>query len=304
MEKYFKQIENIIMNEEYNDTKKDTNLRMLRRVYKYLLKCNKTFKDIEKEDIVNIAKNIKSRSYASLNIHLLALNDICTYMDKEDCKLIINSEQKDIEIKESVEKCKNRYFTENEIMSFCNLLINPQDKFLVYGLFCGINGKANQDLLGLKVDQIDMDKRIIKLEDRMISIDDFMYDICLDVLDPVYGGIYYKYTVDGREDRSNNSYELNFESPFVIKTKPYSKNNYGTMQMKVAGLTKRLHKLTEITGIPVSPIDVYRSGIMNKMYKIKKEGWTQGQIEEFLKMNNIKMRSYELKRIFEMKYCK
>jgi len=53
----------------------------------------------------------------------------------------------------------NKYFTINEIQNICDSLINPQDKFIIYGLFKGLYGKAYSDLLELKIIDLDMEIR-------------------------------------------------------------------------------------------------------------------------------------------------
>ncbi|WP_270504371.1 hypothetical protein [Paraclostridium sordellii] len=315
MEQIKEQIEdvtNMIENDDYIYTKKELNLRTLKEYKTYLLETGKRFEDLEKEDIINLAKRLKSSSYTYLNIQVDSLNHILKYVNREDILLNVNGihkshdrENKDFDIKEHIQDTSDRYYTKREIQDICDLFINPVDKFIVYGLFCGIDGKGRSELLNLKKDQINFENKTITLSDRIIYIDDYMEDILKDTLNPVFGSRYYKYLDDKVEGSTSESYDLNFDSEYVIKTKPYSKNNYGLNPMKISGFNQRMKTLNDyLEDFKLVPRDIVRSGVIDKMYKIKKSGWTQGQVQEFLKQNNIKMQSFELKRIFELKYNK
>lgn len=300
----------MLEDENLSKTRKDLGVRMSKKIKKYFVDSNKTFESMNLDDVLNIAKSIKSRSFGSLNVQIDALNDVLEYADRKDLQINVNGvhqgkETKVFDIRENlIDDVSERFYTKEEVQDICNTFINPQDKFIIYGLFCGIDGKARTDLLNLKVDQIDFENKIIKLKDRIIYMDDYMYDICKDVVDKEFSSTYYKYIMDNSKSFTSDSYELNFDSEYVIKSKPYSKNGYGLDPMKLAGVNRRIKALGEFVDCNLSPKNLTRSGIMDKMYRIKKSGWTQGEIEEFLKQNNYKMQAYELKRIFESKYCK
>ena len=312
IKKQIADVTNMIENDDYIYTKKELNLRTLKEYKTYLLETGKRFEDLEKEDIINLAKRLKSSSYTYLNIQVDSLNHILKYVNREDILLNVNGihkshdrENKDFDIKEHIQDTSDRYYTKREIQDICDLFINPVDKFIVYGLFCGIDGKGRSELLNLKKDQINFENKTITLSDRIIYIDDYMEDILKDTLNPVLGSIYHKYLDDKVEGSTSESYDLNFDSEYVIKTKPYSKNNYGLNPMKISGFNQRMKTLNDyLEDFKLVPRDIVRSGVIDKMYKIKKSGWTQGQVQEILKQNNIKMQSFELKRIFELKYNK
>lgn len=307
---FTKILDTIEKDDKSSRTKKELNIRMAKKIKQYLLENNKTIENMNLDDAVNVAKSIKSRSFGSLNVQIDALNEVLKWAGREDLEINVNGihqgkETKVFDIKENlIDDVKKRFYTKEEVQDICNTFINAQDKFIIYSLFLGIDGKARTDLLHLKVDQIDFDNKIIKLKDRIVYMDDYMYDICKDVVDKEFSSTYYKYIMDDSKSFTSESYELNFDSDYVIKSKPYSKNNYGLEPMKLSGINRRIQALAEVVNCNLSPKNLTRSGIMDKMYRIKKSGWTQGEIEEFLKQNNYKMQAYELKRIFESKYCK
>lgn len=309
LDEQFKNIRDTIENEDYIYTRKELNNRTLKIFRKYCLENDKDFTTLNKEDVLNVAKSLKSSSYSYLNIQIDSLNEILVYADREDLIVNVNGihethdrENKEFDIKEHVMDTSDRYFTKEEIQDICELFINPVDKFIVYGLFCGIDGKQRSELLNLKKDQVNFENGTITLSDRTIYMDEYMRNVLRDTLDPLLGSVYYKYLDDEVEGSTSESYDLNFASEYVIKTKPYSKNNNGKNPMKLAGFNQRIKKLKEATGFNLVPRDLVRSGVMDKMHRIKKTYWTQGEIQEFLKQNNIKLQPFELKRIYEMKY--
>ncbi|HSQ90230.1 MAG TPA: hypothetical protein VLM92_15665, partial [Romboutsia sp.] len=183
-----------------------------------------------------------------------------------------------------------------------NLLTNPQDKFIIYGLFNGISGKENQHLSNLKAKDIDLENGKIYIPDRVVAMDEYMKDICVDMLDPVFGATYYRYIDDKKNNLCPDNYELNFKSEYAIKSRPTNMNSDGLEPMKKEGIKTRLHKLSKVTGMSLSSKDLVRSGVMHKMNKIKKTGWTVVEIKEFLNQNNFKMQPFALQKLYDLKY--
>ncbi|EQK40103.1 hypothetical protein C672_3470 [[Clostridium] bifermentans ATCC 638] len=305
-------IKDVIESEDCADTAKQLRKRTLKEFKNFMLENDKNFDEINKHDVINLAKRLKSRSYSYLNIQIDSLNYILKHANREDLYLHVNGihksynrENKEFDIKENIIDTSDRYYTREEIQGVCKKLINPVDKFIIYGLFCGINGKERAELLNLKKDQVNFENNTILLSDRIVYIDEYMGTVLKSTLDESCGKIYFKHLDDTVEGSTSDSFELNFKSPYVIKTKPYSKNNYGIQPMKLAGFNQRIKTLNiYLQDFKLVPRDIVRSGIIDRMYRIKKEGWTQGQVEEFLKQNNIRSQAFELKRIFEMKYNK
>ena len=203
-----------------------------------------------------------------------------------------------------------RFYKEKELQDICETLVNPQDKIILYGLFAGLRGTAYKELLELKVKDINFDKNYIQLKDRRIEIDNYFKSILEDAVDPLFGGTYHKYYNPNSGATSNSSYALNMESEYVIKTKPYSKNNNGLNAMTNSGLQTRVEKLSNVINRPLVPIDIVRSGIMSRMNKIeeqwnkdsKDDFWGTERLIPFLKENKLKAEPFELLRIYKQKY--
>lgn len=193
-----------------------------------------------------------------------------------------------------MKKGKYTYFTREEIQDVCDLFINSVDKFIIYGLFCGIDDEEKKDLLLLKKDKINFENKTIIITNRIIYMDEYMENVLKDTLDPVFGSRYYNYIDD---------YELNFDSQYVIKSKPDIKNNNGLDSMKVSELNEKIKILNgHLEDFNIAPENLVISGLMDKMYTIKKSGWTQSEVEEFINQNNIKIQVDDLKREFKIKY--
>lgn len=254
---------------------------------------------------------IANRSYGAMKTRVDAINDILKWL-KTDIKLSMT----DFNTSNILQDKKIRYFTKEEIQDVCDLFINAQDKFIVYGMFCGIFGKAYDDLLTLKVSDINFDDKTIKTKSgKIIYMDDYLLDVVKDTVSPIYGSTYYKYMMNA-EGSSTGEYKLEMKCEYVLKSKPYSKNNYGFDAMKVNGIQRRLVKLSEVlnfdlnendTQVSLSGTDIYRSGIMDRMHTeeiTRGLEWTCASLEEWLKENDIKSQVFELYRLYKNKYKK
>lgn len=293
---------NYIENQESFD---DVRKSVIRCVYNNMAIWEKVKRkdvlEMDKMDLLDLCnRKFAKRSYGSLKTRVVAINDILNWLDI-DYRLSMSDFNED-----TFSKDTDRYYTIEEIKDICDLFINPQDKVIVYCTFMGAYGIGHKDLLNLKEKDIDFENKLLKLENNWIIIDDYLEDILRDTLDPVWGGTYYKYIVDeGKKGTCSDSYELNMRCEYVLKPKPYSKNNQGLDKMKTSGIQRRLKKLSEYSETTLNAIDIYRSGLMHKMYLKEQEtgqSWTVEAIQRWLKDNNYKSQPYELLRLYKDKY--
>lgn len=61
------------------------------------------------------------------------------------------------------------------------------DKFIIYSLFCGIDGEEKKDLLLLKKDKISFENKTITLINRIMYMNEYMEYVLKDTLDPLFG---------------------------------------------------------------------------------------------------------------------
>lgn len=277
-----------------------------RNTYRKLVELEKKFeKNIIELDNKAIAESVKKASYQSIMQEIYMVNQIFGLLNSNR-RLTINDFDE-----EMLKVDTNRFYTQSELQDICESLINPQDKILLYGLFAGLRGIAYKELLELKVKDINFEESYIQLEDRKLKIDDYFRCILADAVDPVYGGVYYKYYDASSTPKSNDSYELNMESEYVIKSKPYIKNNNGLNPMTNSGFQTRIEKLSNVLKRSLVPVDLVRSGIMSKMNELETY-WKEHDIDDkfwgtetlipYLKSHKLKAEPFELLRIYKQKY--
>lgn len=327
MLKESKKVFDLYVNErQYADTKVSVLNGVYKKLEKWESKLNKNILNMTKDEILNlcveeddvrglerdslgrerkaISTSIANRSYGAMQTRVEAINDILGWL-KSDIKLSM----RDFDSNKVLKKTdKQRYFTKEEIQDICDLFLNPQDKYIVYGLFSGIYGKAYSDLLELKVEDVDMINRTIATKSgKVIVMDDYLYDVIKDTLDPEDGGYYLKTFADGNEGTSTEGYALKTDSEYVLRPKPYAKNNNGYDPMKLNGIQTRLKKLSEASEVKLSGLDLYRSGLMHQMHLMEENKgakWTCASVEEWLKENEISAQPFELYRLYKNKYDK
>ena len=129
-----------------------------------------------------------------------------------------------------------------ELQELVNKLDNGIDKFIVAGLFYGLNGGSTnkEQLLNITTDSVDFEKSTITLPDgRVVVMDNFLKKITKEAIEQK---IYIKM---GSQGKTNEDYYLNPSNKFIIKTKPTSKNNNGIDSLTFAGLRTRLSSISK-----------------------------------------------------------
>ena len=209
-----------------------------------------------------------------------------TYLNRED--LLITTKDFPDQILEK----KTDLFTKQEIIDICDSLVNAQDRFIVYALFSGIRGNKYEDLVKLKVKDINFETKEISLPSgKIIKMDDYLEDILRDITDKEFGCYYYKLNRSGQYD-INSYYKFNMDSEYVLKVKPTVTNNHGLGFMSFQGLQTRLKGLSSVLNIQILGVNVYRSGVISRMHDIK-DTWSQSEILNFLKENQYNLTAYE-----------
>ncbi len=291
-----------VNNKKWNKFMEDKSINTYRRLIKVEEKYNKNILDIDNK---TIAENTKRLSYQAIMQEIYMINQIFEFMGSN--KRINIGDFSDDMLKVNT----NRFYTREELQDICESLVNPQDKILLYGLFAGLRGTAYKELLELKIKNINFEGNYIQLKDRRIEIDSYFKSILQDAIDPVYGGTYYKYYNPSSGSKSNSSYSLNMDSEYVIKAKPYVKNNNGLNPMTNSGFQTRIEKLSNILNRSLVPIDLVRSGIMARMNDLEKywqendmldKFWGTEALIPYLKDNKLKAEPFELLRIYKQKY--
>ena len=246
-------------------------------------------------ELIKLANKICKTSYYGLYTNLLHVNEILTFLDRED--IIINTKDFQDQILEN----KSNLFTKEEIIDICNSLVNAQDKFILYALFSGIRGNKYEDLVKLKTKDINFKTKEIYLPSgKIIKMDEYLEDILRDVTDEEFGSFYYKLNRSGLYT-INSFYKFNMNSEYVLKVKPTKTNGDGLGFMSFQGLQTRFKGLSKVLGKSILGVNVYRSGVISRMHDVK-DTWVQTEILNFLKENQYNLTSYETQRAYEELY--
>lgn len=293
------------MSKEIKTISKDYEVK-LERVNKKLNRFMKIeglkLQELTKEDVVKfVLEYFKTINRSSYYNNVRILNDI---LKNNNINIFINS-------KDYVDECvkikDEQYFTKREIQDICMATVNYQDKFILYALFNGICGEKYEELLNIKIQDIAEDNSYIDLPTRRFMCDDYMKNIIRGCKKQT---AYNKY-IKSADLRAGDSYELNMESPYLIKVMPTARNNYGATAMSIGALHRKFMKiereLEERTGEPIilSGTSLIASGILFEMFLQEIENnksWNVEEIDNFLKMNGIKKNPNEVYRAYHNRY--
>lgn len=191
-----------------------------------------------------------------------------------------------------MEKIKG-YVTELELKKGLAKLDCDQDKFLLLAIYNGITGKSGlSELAKLKVEDINFDKGIVMVEDRIITMDEELKKI-------TKGAIEQKtYATEVFSKFGQEEYDLNTDSPYVLRVKPRAVNNWGVEPMTYNGLRTRIARILAKAGLDTTTSQLETSGIVNELLK-EKEEWTVMDVEFSLRIKNIKANAYRIYNIIK-----
>ena len=193
----------------------------------------------------------------------------------------------------------NFFITKEEIINVCQAFSNAQDRFIVYALWNGINGKEFYDLRNIKLTDIARDDSSININGKIFKCDEYMQK-CIR-----YTRLAYMYQTLG--DGVYSYYTFNMDSPFLLKTRCTKKNNDGMNIMTKSIIQQKLVKLTKYyndqygTNINLSGRNLIKSGVLYKLHEVEKKEnikWSISKMDKWLKKNNIKMNMNEIYRTY------
>lgn len=180
------------------------------------------------------------------------------------------------------------YIIRENLMDVIGLLTNPQDQFILMAIYNGIAGKNNMsDLLNLKVKDVDFEKHIITVGDRIIPMDADFEKITLET---VTEKIYYS---ESTSKYANKDVEFNPESPYVIKVKPIASNLWGIQPLKYTGFRTKYANIRKKCDLEVNPSELETSGLINELLAERKD-WTVADIQFALKIRNTPFNAFRL----------
>lgn len=209
--------------------------------------------ELSKSQLHEFIQNIwlKDKTYATANGYLVYINNV---LKKE--KNINTFTSSDFIIKETIDNL----ITKEELDLLVNELENPQDQFILYALFNGIYGKQAQELRYLTVNQVDLKKQTITLENRVIKMDKEFSEITASAIEQ--NSYYLTHFSDGARVEK---IEFNMSCKYVIKQRMIARNSNGLDVISYEGFRARLKKLSKVLGFNVTSDSLVKSGYAYKL---------------------------------------
>ena len=208
-----------------------------------------------------------------------------------------------LEEKDLVEECvyfdNSKYFKKTQILDMLNLLINAQDKLMIYLIFNGILGKGYKELINIKVSDVAKDYTYINVDGNKILCDDIMKELLKDTMEQE---VYVQTTKSG----NTMYYDFNMNNEFLFKPIISRTNNNGLNAYNRNGITRKLLRLTEELqheglNVVISATGLFQSGIMHKLFVfsiLNNLECTINNVENYLKINGYRINANE----FTLKY--
>lgn len=208
-----------------------------------------------------------------------------------------------LEEKDLVEECvyfdNSKYFKKTQILDMLNLLINAQDKLMIYLIFSGILGKGYKELINIKVSDVAKDYTYINVDGNRILCDDIMKELLKDTMEQE---VYVQTTKSG----NTMYYDFNMNNEFLFKPIISRTNNNGLDAYNRNGITRKLLRLTEELqheglNVVISATGLFQSGIMHKLFVfsiLNNLECTINNVENYLKINGYRINANE----FTLKY--
>lgn len=252
---------------------------------KGLNNTNITEDDLREFTIENIKTINRSAFYNQLNIFKEILDVKGIKYDLKETELIDDCLYFD----------ESKYFKKTQILDIINLLINAQDKLLIYMIFNKILGKGFKDLLEIKLFDIAEDYSYINVNGNKILCDEVMKELVKDTIEQeVY--------VNTTKTRNVVYYDLNMNSEYLFKTLSNKYTNNGLEPMKRSNLSRRFTNLSEELqyeglNINLTATGIYQSGILHDMFLMQildNIVWSISNIKNYLDINGYKINQNEL----------
>ncbi|MDZ4982489.1 hypothetical protein GNF79_06945 [Clostridium perfringens] len=167
-------------------------------------------------------------------------------------------------------------------------LDNGIDKFIVAGIFYGLNSSDyREQLLNIKTSSVNFEESTLTLPNgRVVVMDDLLKEVTREAIEQK---IYVKM---GSVGGTNEDYELNQNSEYIIKSKPTSFNDYGIKPLTDGGFKSRIRAISVflVGNTSITPSYLKKSGALEYLKTLDKN-LTIRMVEK-----KLKDRGYNLRR--------
>ena len=160
------------------------------------------------------------------------------------------------------------FITKKGLEEKLDKLDNGIDKFIVAGIYYGLNrSNYREQLLNIKTSSVNLEESTLTLPNgEKVVMDDLLKEV---VREAVEQKIYVKM---GSLGGTNEDYELNPNSEYIIKSKPTSSNEMGIKPLSNAGFKSRMRTISTflVGDTSLTPTLLKKSGAYEKLKTLDK----------------------------------
>ncbi|EOU1723619.1 hypothetical protein M1Z83_000616 [Clostridium perfringens] len=172
------------------------------------------------------------------------------------------------------------FITKKGLEEKLDKLDNGIDKFIVAGIYYGLNrSNYREQLLNIKTSSVNLEESTLTLPNgEKVVMDDLLKEVTREAVEQK---IYVKM---GSLGGTNEDYELNPNSEYIIKSKPTSSNEMGIKPLSNAGFKSRVRTISMflVGDTSLTPSLLKKSGTYEKLKTLDKN-LTIRSIEKILK---------------------
>ncbi|WP_415349451.1 hypothetical protein [Clostridium perfringens] len=160
------------------------------------------------------------------------------------------------------------FITKKFLKENLDKLDNGIDKFIVAGIFYGLNSSDyREQLLNIKTSSVNFKDSTLTLPNgRVVVMDELLREVTREAIEQK---IYVKM---GSVGGTNEDYELNQNSEYIIKSKPTDFNDYGIKPLTDGGFKSRIRAISVflVGNTSITPTVLKKSGTVEKIKTLDK----------------------------------
>lgn len=257
------------------------------------------FEEFTEEQFIEFTKEkLIGKSGASANVKVNLLKKYVNSLGKDFIKLKRNDLMKMTEDKLNQTSEQNesdiKYVEWKELDKNINKIENAIDVAIIYLLRYGVSGNQFIELRNLKVNDIDLDSKIVHLKDRDIEIDDKVADILKDAIEQDH----YISMIHKEDTIKSNDYDFNMDCEYLIKQRPMDRNDGGLEPYTFSGFTAKVYRIFQALDMGISAINLLQSNAIEKLIQHEDslgKRLSTREIKEYFKAVGITCYCYQMK---------
>ena len=276
-------ISRFLKEKEMSESTRKSYITLFKNIEAHETTINRTIEDWSKEDCLNMLSSLDCRKYNTLAVKWSLLKKYLIFIGNKVYRDINKNDLLDIE------NGTLRYIPYEEVIMGVNIFENYLDKAIVLLLRNGLKG---EEIINIKMNDINVDRNEIKLEGKTITLDDYT----MGIIDKASKERGYKMYV--KEKSNYDYYYYNENNSYLWKNRKNKFNNDGLDKIKEnAGRDKinRILRRVDVEGI--STTSLYNSYVADKIKNFELETGielSEKQIKGLLNNMNIKANVYSV----------